>query len=77
MSPVNQLIEDGIMAKSYSSWKFHPLVALKKVDSDGKTKWRLLVYFPKLNEKIVGEAYPYLISLKFWTSCFSLNIFHA
>ena len=43
---VNQLLEDGIMAKNYTPWNCHTLVALKKVDPDGKTKWPLVVDFP-------------------------------
>jgi len=31
----------------------------KKLGSDGKRKWRLVVDFRKFNEKIVGDAYPF------------------
>jgi len=36
----------------------NPLLVSKKVGSDGKRKWRLVVDFCKLNEKTVGVAYP-------------------
>jgi len=55
---VKQLIEDGIIAKSDSSWNSPFLVVAKKVGPDEKRKWRLVVDFRKLNEKTFGDAYP-------------------
>ena len=72
-----KLLEDGIIAKSDSSWKSPLLVIPKKVDPDGKRKWRLVVDFRNLNEKTVGMLNPYLISLKYWTTWVSLNFSHA
>jgi hypothetical protein len=55
---VKQLLGEGIIAKSDSPWNSPFLVLPKKVDPDGKRKWRLVVDFCKLNEKTVGDAYP-------------------
>jgi hypothetical protein len=55
---VEQLLEDGIIAKSDSAWNSPLLVVPKNVGPDGKRKWRLVVDFRKLNEKTVGDAYP-------------------
>jgi hypothetical protein len=74
---VNRPLKDGIIAKSDSQWNNPILVVPKKVGPDGKRKRRLVVVFHKVNEKTVGDAYPYLISPKYWTSCVSLNITHA
>ena len=43
--------------KSDSPWNSPLLVVPKRAGPDGNRKWCLIVYFRKLNEKTVGNAY--------------------
>ena len=74
---VKQLLEERFIAKSDSDGTALLLVP-KKVGPDRKRKYRLVVDFCKLNENNCGGVLnPYLLLLKYWTSCVSLSILHA
>ena len=53
------IIEQKCYRKYYSDSPFNsPIwVVPKKLDTSGKRKWRLVIDFRKLNEKIVQDAY--------------------
>jgi hypothetical protein len=53
-----KMLEDGIIQHSTSPWNFPILVVPKKLDSSGKTKWRVVVDFRKLNDVTVGDSFP-------------------
>jgi hypothetical protein len=55
---VQQLLEEGIIAKSDSPWNSPLLVVPKKAGPDGQKRWRMVVDFRRLNEKTFGDAYP-------------------
>jgi len=65
---VKQLIEDGIIVKSYSPWNSPLLVVPKNEGPDGKRKWDLVVDFHKLSEKTIGDAYSLPDITEYWTS---------
>jgi hypothetical protein len=50
-----KMLEDGIIQHSSSPWNFPILDVPKKLDSSGKTKWRAVVDFRKLNDVTVGD----------------------
>ena len=55
---VKELLREGIIEESVSSWNSPIMVIPKKMDASGKQKFRLVVDYRKLNEKTVGDAYP-------------------
>ncbi|CAK1603135.1 unnamed protein product [Parnassius mnemosyne] len=52
------MLEQGIIRPSESAWSTPIWIVPKKVNASGKTKWRLVVDFRKLNEKTVNDKYP-------------------
>ncbi|CAK1590854.1 unnamed protein product [Parnassius mnemosyne] len=52
------MLEQGIIRPSESAWSSPIWIVPKKVDASGKTKWRLVVDFRKLNEKTISDKYP-------------------
>jgi len=55
---VTNLLEEGIIVQSNSSWNRPILVVPKQVGVDGEQKWRLVVDFRCPNEKTIGDAHP-------------------
>jgi len=72
---VKQLLEEGIIVKSDSARNSPILVVPKKAGPDGNKKWRMVVDFRKLNEKLLGMPTSYLTLLKYWIS--SVQVFHV
>jgi hypothetical protein len=52
------LLAEDIIEESSLLWNSPLLIVLKKMDTSGEKKWRIVVDFRKLNEKTVGNAYP-------------------
>ncbi|CAK1589170.1 unnamed protein product [Parnassius mnemosyne] len=52
------MLEQGMIRPSESAWSSPIWIVPKKVDASGKTKWRLVVDFRKLNEKTISDKYP-------------------
>lgn len=55
---IQKMLEQGIIRPSQSAWSSPIWVVPKKLDASGKTKWRLVVDFRKLNEKTIDDKYP-------------------
>lgn len=55
---IKKMLEQGIIRPSDSAWSAPIWVVPKKADASGKTKWRLVVDFRKLNEKTIDDKYP-------------------
>ncbi|CAK1591460.1 unnamed protein product [Parnassius mnemosyne] len=52
------MLSQGIIRPSESAWSSPIWIVPKKPDASGKTKWRLVVDFRKLNEKTIDDKYP-------------------
>lgn len=52
------MLRQNIIRPSESAWSSPIWVVPKKADASGKTKWRLVVDFRKLNEKTIDDKYP-------------------
>lgn len=57
-SQIRKMLEQGIIRPSQSAWSSPIWIVPKKADASGKTKWRLVVDFRKLNEKTIDDKYP-------------------
>jgi hypothetical protein len=57
---VTNLLEEGVIVESNSSWNSPIPVVSKRVGVDGAQKWNLVVDFRRLNEKTIGDAHPLL-----------------
>ena len=57
MRQTEKMLADGIIQHSSRPWNFPILVVPKKLDSSGKTKWRV-VDFRILNDVTVGDSFP-------------------
>lgn len=55
---IGKMLDQGIIRPSNSAWSSPIWVVAKKADASGKTKWRIVVDFRKLNEKTVDDKYP-------------------
>lgn len=55
---ISKMLEQGIIRPSESAWSSPIWVVPKKADASGKTKWRLVVDFRKVNEKTIDDKYP-------------------
>lgn len=56
---INKMLEQGIIRPSRSAWSSPIWIVPKKADALGKTKWRLVIDFRKLNDKTVDDKYPF------------------
>jgi hypothetical protein len=52
------MLENGIIRPSQSPWSSPIWIVPKKMDASGKTKWRIVVDYRKINEKTVDDRYP-------------------
>lgn len=55
---IDKMLDQGIIRSSYSPWSSPIWIVPKKADASGKTKWRLVVDYRKLNEQTVDDRYP-------------------
>lgn len=55
---ISKMLRQNIIRPSESAWSSPIWVVPKKADASGKTKWRLVVDFRKLNEKTIDDKYP-------------------
>lgn len=55
---ITKMLDQGIIRPSQSAWSSPIWVVPKKADASGKTKWRIVVDFRKINEKTIDDKYP-------------------
>jgi transposase InsO family protein len=55
---ITKMLEQGIIRPSSSAWSSPIWVVPKKTDASGKTKWRIVIDFRKVNEKTIDDKYP-------------------
>lgn len=55
---IAKMLEQNIIRPSESAWSSPIWVVPKKADASGKTKWRIVVDFRKVNEKTIDDKYP-------------------
>lgn len=55
---IKKMLDQGIIRPSDSAWSSPIWVVPKKSDASGKSKWRIVVDFRKVNEKTVDDKYP-------------------
>ena len=55
---MEEMLTKGIIEPSDSPYNSPIWVVPKKLDALGKKKWRIVIYFRKLNENTVQDAYP-------------------
>jgi hypothetical protein len=53
-----QMLADGVIQHSTSPWNSPILVVPKKSGTSGRTKWRLVMDFRKLNDVTIGDSFP-------------------
>lgn len=58
MKQIDKLLEQDIIKNSHSPWSAPVWLVPKKMDASGEPKWRMVMDFRKLNEKIVKDKYP-------------------
>jgi hypothetical protein len=52
------MLENGIIRPSSSPWSSPIWIVPKKMDASGKTKWRIVVDYRKINEKTIDDRCP-------------------
>lgn len=55
---ITKMLEQGIIRPSFSPWSSPIWIVPKKKDASGKTKWRLVIDYRKLNEQTIEDRYP-------------------
>lgn len=55
---IRKMLEQNIIVPSQSPWSSPLWVVPKKTGVDGKTKWRVVIDYRKLNSVTVGDSYP-------------------
>ena len=57
-SEIRNLLDNDIIEPAKSPWSSPVLVVPKKSDNSGEKKWRMVVDYRSLNEKIVSDRFP-------------------
>lgn len=57
-SQISKMLDSNIIQHSDSPWSSPIWIVPKKMDASGKTKWRMVVDYRKLNEKTIDDKYP-------------------
>lgn len=57
-SQIGKMLSQNIIKPSNSPWSSPLWVVPKKLDSSGKTKWRIVIDYRKLNDITIGDNYP-------------------
>lgn len=55
---IQRMLDDGIIEECRSAWSSPLLLVPKKLDSLGIKKWRVVIDYRKLNEKIQDDKFP-------------------
>lgn len=55
---VDNLLNQGIIRESISPWSCPVHIVPKKPDASGKVKWRLVIDYRRLNDRIIEDKYP-------------------
>lgn len=55
---VQEMLDGGIVEPSYSPYNAPAWMVPKKPGPDGEKRWRVVVDFRRLNEKMIADAYP-------------------
>lgn len=55
---IESMLDDGIIEESRSPWSSPLLLVPKKFDSSGKQKWRVVIDYRKLNDKVQDDKFP-------------------
>lgn len=55
---IQEMVRDGIIQASISPYNAPCFLVPKKIDSSGKQKWRLVIDYRALNEKVVNVCHP-------------------
>lgn len=57
-SQIDNLLSQGIIRESVSPWSCPVHIVSKKPDASGNVKWRLVIDYRRLNDRIVEDKYP-------------------
>ena len=57
MTQTEKQCKNGIIGISESPYNSPLLIVSEKFDTSGETKWRVVIDFRALNEKVIGDAY--------------------
>lgn len=55
---IDNLLRQGIIRESVSPWSCPVHIVPKKPDASGKVKWRLVIDYRRLNDRIIEDKYP-------------------
>lgn len=55
---IDKMLKDGIIEPTRSEWSSPVLLVPKKVDPSGEKKWRLVIDYRKLNDRIQDDKFP-------------------
>lgn len=55
---ISDMLKDGIIEEAQSEWSSPILIVPKKVDRSGKKKWRVVIDYRRLNERIQDDKFP-------------------
>lgn len=55
---IKEMITNDIFEESHSEWASPLLLVPKKADSNGNKKWRVVIDYRKVNERIENDKYP-------------------
>ncbi|CAH2088138.1 unnamed protein product [Euphydryas editha] len=55
---VDNLLKQGIIRESISPWSCPVHIVPKKADASGKVKWRLVIDYRRLNDRLIEDKYP-------------------